>query len=60
MGGVHEKTRCQRTAVLLHVASVTYGPCVPALRHRALGIEVDDGIMWIWIGTHAEYDKIVG
>jgi len=30
------------------------------LHHRALGVDVDDGIMWIWIGTHAEYDKIVG
>ena len=30
------------------------------LHHRALGMEVDDGIMWIWIGTHGEYDKIIG
>jgi hypothetical protein len=30
------------------------------LHYRALGIDVDDGIMWIWIGTHAEYDKIIG
>lgn len=30
------------------------------LHYRALGAEVDDGIMWIWIGTHAEYDKIIG
>jgi len=29
-------------------------------RYRALGTDVDDGICWIWIGTHAEYDKIVG
>ena len=28
--------------------------------HRALGTEVEDGIVWIWIGTHSEYDKIVG
>jgi hypothetical protein len=28
-------------------------------RYRALGTEVDDGIMWFWIGTHAEYDRIV-
>jgi hypothetical protein len=30
------------------------------LHYRALGVDVDDGIMWIWIGTHAEYDKIIG
>ena len=29
-------------------------------RYRALGTDVDDGIVWIWIGTHAEYDRIVG
>ena len=30
------------------------------IHHRALGTEVADGIMWVWIGTHAEYDKIIG
>jgi hypothetical protein len=29
------------------------------LFHRALGVEVEDGVSWFWIGTHAEYDKIV-
>ena len=29
-------------------------------RHRALGVEVPDGILWFWIGTHAEYDQQVG
>lgn len=28
--------------------------------YRALGLDVEDGIYWIWIGTHAEYNKIVG
>jgi len=27
--------------------------------YRALGVDVEDGIYWIWIGTHADYDKIV-
>ena len=30
------------------------------IHHRALGMEVPDGIMWIWIGTHGEYDKLIG
>jgi hypothetical protein len=29
-------------------------------RYRALGTDVEDGIVWFWIGTHAEYDRIVG
>ncbi len=27
--------------------------------YRALGVDVEDGIYWIWIGTHADYDKFV-
>jgi hypothetical protein len=29
-------------------------------RHRALGVESSDGIIWFWIGSHAEYDKLIG
>ena len=29
-------------------------------RYRAPGLDVPGGIMWFWLGTHAEYDKIVG
>ncbi|MCI0550241.1 MAG: type II toxin-antitoxin system HigB family toxin [Anaerolineae bacterium] len=28
-------------------------------KYRALGVDVDEGIVWFWIGTHAEYDKLV-
>lgn len=28
--------------------------------YRALSHDVDAGIKWFWIGSHAEYDKIVG
>ena len=27
--------------------------------YRALGHDFEDGIQWFWIGTHAEYDKLV-
>ena len=29
------------------------------LRHRAVGRPVADGVLWFWIGTHAEYDKTI-
>ncbi|NEQ46538.1 MAG: hypothetical protein F6K00_24550 [Leptolyngbya sp. SIOISBB] len=29
------------------------------LKHRALGVEVKNGISWFWIGTHADYDKLI-
>ena len=27
--------------------------------YRAFRLDVEDGIYWIWIGTHAEYDTII-
>ncbi len=30
------------------------------LRYRAVAVEAPDGLLWFWIGTHAEYDKLVG
>jgi len=29
-------------------------------KYRALGIEVEDGILWFWIGSHTEYDQMLG
>jgi hypothetical protein len=28
--------------------------------HRALGKLTGDTITWVWIGTHAEYDRLAG
>ncbi len=28
-------------------------------RYRTLCIEVEGGLLWFWIGTHAEYDKLL-
>jgi hypothetical protein len=27
--------------------------------YRVLGHDVPDGVHWFWIGTHAEYDKLI-
>lgn len=29
------------------------------VRHRALAVEVDGGLLWFWIGSHSDYDKLV-
>jgi hypothetical protein len=29
------------------------------LSFRALGVEATDGVVWFWIGSHAEYDKLI-
>jgi hypothetical protein len=28
------------------------------LHHRALAVEVAGGMLWVWIGSHAEYDRL--
>jgi hypothetical protein len=30
------------------------------LSYRALAIEATDGVLWFWIGSHSEYDKMIG
>lgn len=27
--------------------------------YRALAVEVEDGLLWFWIGSHADYDKLI-
>ena len=27
------------------------------IRYRAMAIEIDEGLLWFWIGTHAENDR---
>jgi hypothetical protein len=27
--------------------------------HRALASEDEDGLVWVWIGTHKEYDRLL-
>jgi hypothetical protein len=29
------------------------------LRYRALGVEIETGILWFWIGAHADYDDLL-
>lgn len=36
-----------------HLWSVRIG-----LSHRALAKPVDEGLIWFWIGSHADYDKL--
>jgi hypothetical protein len=30
------------------------------LRHRALAVEAPDGLVWFWIGSHDEYEQLIG
>jgi hypothetical protein len=28
-------------------------------RYRALGLDKPEGVVWFWIGSHADYDKLL-
>ena len=30
------------------------------IHHRALGVEQNEDIVWFWIGSHADYDRLIG
>jgi hypothetical protein len=30
------------------------------LRYRALAVDVEGGYLWFWIGSLADYDKLIG
>ena len=45
----------------LHFKRVgTYWSVRVGLHYRALGTDVEGGVLWGWIGSHAEYDRITG
>lgn len=29
------------------------------ISYRSLGVDVEDGILWVWIGNHDDYNKII-
>jgi len=44
----------------LHLKKVSgYWSVRVGSQYRALGKEVEDGILWAWIGSHAEYDQLL-
>ena len=29
------------------------------IRYRALAVEVEAGLLWFWVGSHADYDALI-
>lgn len=45
----------------LHLKKVgRYWSARVGLHHRAVAVDAPDGLLWFWIGSHAEYDKLFG
>ena len=30
------------------------------LHHRAVALEVEEGLLWVWIGAHDDYERFIG
>uniref|UniRef100_Q07NX2 Type II toxin-antitoxin system HigB family toxin n=1 Tax=Rhodopseudomonas palustris (strain BisA53) TaxID=316055 RepID=Q07NX2_RHOP5 len=44
----------------LHFKKVgSYWSARVGLRFRALAVETDGGFVWFWIGSHADYDRLI-
>ena len=45
----------------LHLKKVgRYWSVRVGLHHRAVAVNVADGLLWFWVGTHADYDRLIG
>lgn len=44
----------------LHLKKVgNYWSVRVSKKYRAIGIEIEEGIVWFWIGKHSEYEKMI-
>ncbi len=42
----------------LHLKKVkSYWSIRVGIKYRAVAVELEEGLLWFWVGTHAEYDK---
>ncbi|MEQ1777424.1 MAG: hypothetical protein ABL863_02645 [Nitrosomonas sp.] len=39
--------------------SNSYWSVRAGIDYRALAVDVENGLPWFWIGSHAEYDKLI-
>jgi hypothetical protein len=45
----------------LHLKKVdSYRSVRVGLHYRAVAVEVPGGLLWFWIGSHEEYNKLMG
>ena len=44
----------------LHLKKIdTYRSVRVGIHYRALATEVQEGLLWFWIGTHSDYEKLI-
>ena len=46
--------------ISLHLKKIDqYWSARIGIKYRALAVETQNGLLWFWIGTHAQYDDLV-
>ncbi len=63
LAGLHASQKSDLYAPSLHfklLASQRVYSARVGLQYRTLGLPTADGVHWFWIGTHAEYDRLIG
>lgn len=56
-----ELLKADSTHPSLHFKKVgRYRSVRVGLRYRALAVEVSGDLVWFWIGSHADYDAMIG
>ncbi|SBT04396.1 conserved hypothetical protein [Candidatus Accumulibacter aalborgensis] len=55
-----KKNQAHPSLQLKPVCSGRFRSVRVGLHYRALGVAVPDGVQWFWIGSHADYDQIIG
>ena len=57
----YELLKADPTHPSLHFKKIgKYRAVRVGLHYRALAVEVPEGLLWFWIGSHSEYDKFLG
>lgn len=57
----YEQLRSNPSHPSLHLKRVgKYWSVRASETYRALGLDFDNGILWFWIGPHAEYERLIG
>ncbi len=52
------KTDSAHSSLQFKKVGKVWSACV-GLHYRAVAAPIEGGFLWIWIGTHSEYDKLI-
>lgn len=54
------KTDPKHPSLRFKKVGAAYWSARVGMHYRALAVEAEDGLVWFWIGSHADYDRLIG